>query len=283
VLRKIRIRPNYLIPFTSTTIVMLILGLLGAAYLFSGEMVKWLKESTDIAVELKMEVGEEKLEEVVNFLRKDERILPGSVRHLPPEEALEVLGLDLGTMDWWEDGASPFSHMVIYNVHHEWFEPAELSVMRRQIRDDMDAVVEVHYQDRLVLDFHSNLETLAWWFAGFGGLFLLLSVVLIYNTTKLALYSDRREIETMELVGASRTFIRKPYLLKSFFLGFLSGVIALALIGGIIQLGYGDLIKLVKEVELELILITGLGLPAAAGLFCLVCTWLTLNQFLKYR
>jgi cell division transport system permease protein len=282
-LRRIKVRPNYLIPFTSTTIVMLILGILGTAYLFSGEMVRWLKESTDIAVEIGKDYSSEEAEEVIELLREDEKIIGESVRHLPPEEALEVMGLDLTSASWWEDGENPFSHMVVFNVHHQWFEPADLSILRRQIKENIPYVEEVHYQDRLVLDFHSNLERLAWWFAGFGMLFLLLSVVLIYNTTKLALYSDRREIETMELVGASRGFIRKPYLIKSFLLGLLSGIIALSLIFGIVHFGYGDVIELLKDTQSQQLLIVLGSLPIMSGLFCLICTWFTLNQFLKYR
>jgi len=281
VLKRIKIRPNYLIPFTSTTIVMLILGLIGAAYIFSGELVNWLKETTDIAVEIRDGSTSDQLSEVMDFLETDERILEGSIVHLPPEEALKVLGMDVTGSDWWEDDKSPFRDMVIFNVKADWFTPAELSKIRRNFKEKSSLIEEIHYQDRLVLDFHSNLENLAWWFAGFGLLFLMLSIILIYNTTKLALYADRREIETMELVGASRGFIRRPYLLKSFFLGTISGVIALGAIGGIIYLAYDNPLTVIQGSDLENIIFLVGGLLLGAGIFSFLCTWLTLNQYLN--
>lgn len=280
-LKRIKIRPNYLIPFTSTTIVMLILGLIGAAYIFSGELVNWLKETTDIAVEIRDGSTSDQVSEVMDFLEADERILEGSIVHLPPEEALKVLGMDVTGSDWWEDDKSPFRDMVIFNVKADWFTPAELSKIRRNFKEKSSLIEEIHYQDRLVLDFHSNLENLAWWFAGFGLLFLMLSIILIYNTTKLALYADRREIETMELVGASRGFIRRPYLLKSFFLGTISGVIALGAIGGIIYLAYDNPLTVIQGSDLENIIFLVGGLPLGAGIFSFLCTWLTLNQYLN--
>ena len=280
-LRNIRIKPNYLIPFTSTTIVMVILGLMGSAFIFSGELIKWLKENSDIAVELKVDASQADVERVKEFIAGDERVLTESIRHLPPEEAVYLLGLDYETSAWWAEDDLPFQDMVVFNLKAEFFDPAELSELRRIMKNRVEEIAEIHYQDRLVLDFHSNLEYFAWWFTALGLLFLMLSVILIYNTTKLALYADRREIETMELVGASRGFIRKPYLKKSFFLGFVSGLIAISLIIGLLYYALANPMDLITE-ERQLTAI-GLvaGLPIAGGVFCLFCTWITLNQYLR--
>jgi cell division transport system permease protein len=282
-LRRIKIKPNYLIPFTSTTIVMVILGFLASSFIFSGELVKWLKENTDIAIELKQNSSDRDLESIQSMLVEDDRILEGSIRHLPPEEAVYLLGLDYEQTAWWSEDEIPFQDMIIFNLKSDYFEPAVLTELRREYMRKVKSINEVHYQDRLVLDFHSNLEYFAFWFSGFGLLFLLLSIILIYNTTKLALYADRREIETMELVGASRGFIRRPYLVKSFILGFISGLIAIALIGGIVYLLTENAGDLLTEDRQMLALTMVLGLPLAGGIFCLFCTWLTLNQYLKYR
>ena len=282
-LRRIKIKPNYLIPFTSTTIVMVILGFLAASFIFSGELVKWLKENTDIAVELRQNATADDIEKIQSLLSEDERVLENSIKHLPPEEAVYLLGLDYEQSAWWSYDDIPFQDMIIFNLKADYFEPAILTEMSREYKRDISSISEIHYQDRLVLDFHSNLEYFAFWFSGFGLLFLFLSVVLIYNTTKLALYADRREIETMELVGASRGFIRKPYLLKSFFLGLISGLLAILLIGLVVYLLTDNAMELITEDRRELALIMVLGLPFAGGVFCLFCTWLTLNQYLKYR
>lgn len=275
-------RPNYLIPFASTTIVMLILGIIGSAFIFSGELIKVLKESSDIAVELESEVKEAQIEELIATLAADPRTIDASVRHLPPEEAFEILGLDFSGTDWWGEEEVPFRDMLVFNLKAPFFEPVQLSELKKQLNRKYESIREVHYQDRLVLDFHSNLEYLAWWFAAFGLLFLLLSVILIYNTTKLALYADRREIETMELVGASKGFIRKPYLIKSFILGLISGVVALLVIGIILYFALDHRLLLQNDNYFVHILTVAVSLPLAGGVFCLLCTWLTLNQYLKF-
>ncbi|TVQ49917.1 MAG: FtsX-like permease family protein [Saprospirales bacterium] len=282
-LRRIKIKPNYLIPFTSTTIVMVILGFLAASFIFSGELVKWLKENTDIAIELRQNVSADDVKKIKSLLTEDERVLENSIKHLPPAEAVYLLGLDYEQTAWWSEDDVPFQDMVIFNLKADYFEPAILNELSRHYKKNVNSISEIHYQDRLVLDFHSNLEYFAFWFSGFGLLFLFLSVVLIYNTTKLALYADRMEIETMELVGASRAFIRKPYLLKSFFLGLISGLIAILLIGLVVSLLTDDALGLITEDRRELALMMMVGLPLSGGVFCLFCTWLTLNQYLKYR
>lgn len=283
VLKRIKIKPNYLIPFTSTTIVMVILGFLSSAFIFSGELVKWLKENTDIAIELRESVKQSELEKIKLELSADTRVLEGSIRHLPPEDAVLLLGLDYEEAGWWNEDELPFQDMIIFNLKAEYFEPAILNEFRRELIRKQSFVNEVHYQDRLVLDFHSNLEYFAFWFSGFGLLFLFLSVVLIYNTTKLALYADRREIETMELVGASRGFIRRPYLLKSFFLGMISGLFAVLLIATLVYLAVDTPASLLTDDRKPLAFIMTFGLPLAGGLFCFICTWLTINQYLKYH
>nr|MBS0038568.1 hypothetical protein [Saprospiraceae bacterium] len=280
-LRRIKIKPNYLIPFTSTTIVMVILGLMGAAFIFSGELVKWLKQNSDIAIEVKAGSGESDIEKIKQLLEGDDRVLEQSIRHLPPEEAVLILGLDYEEASWWSEDEMPFQDMVLFNLKAEHFEPSVLSEFRKMLKNTVSEIAEVHYQDRLVLDFHSNLEYFAWWFSSFGLLFLILSVVLIYNTTKLALYSDRREIETMELVGASRGFIRKPYLSKSFILGFISGLIAILLILLGLYYAVDNPLDWITEDRQLMALALGLGLPLVGGIFCLFCTWVTINQYLK--
>ena len=261
---------------------MVILGFLASTFIFSGELVKWLKENTDIAIELKESAKEADIESIKSLLASDERVMEHSIRHLPPEEAVYLLGLDYEDAAWWSDDVLPFQDMIIFNLKSDFFEPAILSEVRREFKRKISSIHEIHYQDRLVLDFHSNLEHFAFWFSGFGLLFLFLSVILIYNTTKLALYADRREIETMELVGASRGFIRGPYLYKSFFLGLISGFLAIFLIGIIVYLAMENPIELITEDRKNLILLIFIGMPLAGGVFCLLCTWITLNQYLKF-
>ena len=93
-------------------------------------------------------------------------------------------------------------------------------------------IEEVAYQESLLELLNNNMERIAYFFMVFIALLMFISFVLINNTVRLNVYSKRFSIYTMRLVGAKRSFIRAPFLVKSIFQGMLSGLLAaLALIG----------------------------------------------------
>ena len=144
-------------------------------------------------------------------------------------------------------------------------------------------VKEVKYQQSLVEQMNKNLTAISLIILAFAGIFIVVSVALINNTIRLAIYSQRFLIKSMQLVGATKAFIRKPFLLYGIWHGLLGALIAIILLVGILYLAYHqipDLVVLQNPFEFVVVF---LGL-AALGIFIAgFSTFLAVNRFLRLK
>ena len=147
----------------------------------------------------------------------------------------------------------------------------------------MPAVEDVLYQKDLVDTVNDNLRRASYVLLGIAVLLALVSFALINNTVRLSIYSGRFVIRTMQLVGASRAFIRRPFMARSFRLGFLSGLAADAalLAGGRALLQYDP--SLARYVEPGMLAAVGIAVPAAGLLLTLSCTCVCVGKCLRMR
>ncbi len=114
----------------------------------------------------------------------------------------------------------------------------------------MEGIKEVYYQEALINKINKNIRTVSTVLAVLGIILLLASVLLINNTIKLALYSQRFLIRSMQLVGATRWFIQVPFLWRSLLQGMISGAIASAVLYALMHFAYGEL-KELNELKQE--------------------------------
>jgi len=117
----------------------------------------------------------------------------------------------------------------------------------------------------------------------FAGIFVVLSVALINNTIRIAIYSQRFLIKSMQLVGATKGFIRKPFLLYGIWHGLLGGLIAIIILVGTLSLAYKeipDLVILRNYTEFGMIFVVIIGLGIFISGFS---TFLAVNKFLRLK
>jgi cell division transport system permease protein len=144
-------------------------------------------------------------------------------------------------------------------------------------------VKEVKYQKSLVDQMNENITTISLIILVFAGIFVVLSVALINNTIRLAIYSQRFLIKSMQLVGATKGFIRKPFILYGIWHGLLGGLIAVLILIGTLSLAYKeipDLIILRNYTEFGLIFVVILGIGVFISGFS---TFLAVNKFLRLK
>jgi cell division transport system permease protein len=108
----------------------------------------------------------------------------------------------------------------------------------------------------------------------------LIAVTIINNTIRLAIYSKRFLIRTMQLVGATRSFIRKPFLIRSIYHGVLASLIAMLLLMGLLYLVEKELIMLFTFESTKLLVLLGVLLIIAGILINMVSTFLSVNRYL---
>jgi cell division transport system permease protein len=146
-----------------------------------------------------------------------------------------------------------------------------------------EQVKEVFYQKSMVHFINENVRKISFVILGFCLILFIIAISLINNTIRLSIYSKRFLINTMKLVGATKSFIRKPFLYKSVLHGIYCTGIALALLLFFLHWAEKQLQDIVKLTELDTIVIL-CSILLVVGIFInVLSTWFAVNKFLKIR
>jgi len=144
-------------------------------------------------------------------------------------------------------------------------------------------VKEVIYQQSLVDLMNQKLASISLVILAFAGIFAVVSVALINNTIRLAIYSQRFLIKSMQLVGATKGFIRKPFLLYGIWHGLLGGLIAIIMLTGMLYLAtiqIPDLVILQNYYEFGIVFLGVIGIGIFISAFS---TYLAVSKFLRLK
>lgn len=219
---------------TSVISISLVLTLLGAAALFAfnaNNIAAYFKENVVVSVMLKHSVKEKEAMDLAAALGREEYVR--SAEYISKERGAEELKALLG-----EDFLSVFETTPVPMSIDLHLDGDALSAERlQQIRDELSAdakVEEVVYQESLVEALNANLAKISAMVAAIALLLTIISFSLISNTVRLNIYSRRFTIHTMRLVGAKRSFIRRPFVRQAMALGATSGILADVMIAGLL-------------------------------------------------
>lgn len=205
------------------------------------------------------------------FYRTDEEAWEITKEMVGGDSALTVL-----------DGENPMSDHVIMTLKKDYFSQDSMNVIEKDLKADYGARLDkIDYQPEIFAEVSSGLQKIIYFTLFIGAMLLFIAVGMINNTIRLALFSKRFTIKTMQLVGATPKFIRKPFLMTAIGQGLLSGLIAGALVLGMITL----LIKY-DPVFLDMTDMTVFmmvqGFIILFGIILTVCsTYFALNKYLR--
>ena len=215
------------------SLVLFMLGSLGLILLNAKKLSEYVRENVQLQVFLKETVSdstalafEAELNEK-NFTRQTVFVN----KKMAADKLQEELGEDF--VDFL--GFNPLSSSIDVFMKAEYASPARVEQLARNLRSHY-LVEEVVYSPDLVVQLNQNINRIALIMLGFSALLLLISIALINNTIRLSIYSKRFVIKTMQLVGATPGFIRRPFLVNGMLQGILAAFIALLLIAGLIYL-----------------------------------------------
>jgi len=218
-----RLVRSYLTSVISISLVLLLVAVALFALINTKSLSDYFKENAVVSVILKNDATEEqalKLKseyENLKFVSKTAYIS----REQGQKEMEKLLGDDF--LDVFTTSPIPIS--IDVNLKSDYFSKDSLQMVRG-ILGKNPLVREVNYQESLVEAMNSNLDKIGIAVAAIIILLLVISVALIANTVRLNIFSRRFTIHTMRLVGAKRSFIRKPFLWQAFWQGVISGLIA---------------------------------------------------------
>ena len=263
----------------SIALVLLLVGV-GTLLVTNARAVSdWFKENMQVSVLLQQQVSET---EALAFQKQLDG-MPGvrSTRFISREQGVEEMAEMLGQdfLDVFETAPVPIS--IDVNLEAGYVSSDSLEVVREAIAAS-PLVEEVVYQTSLVDALNANLQRISLGIAVLVALLLFISVVLIANMVRINVFSRRFSIHTMQLVGATRRFIRAPFLAQSAWQGLFAALIAIAaLVGGLFVLR-NEFAQLFRIFSLESLLVT-MGVMVVSGVvICVVSTYFVVNRLVGF-
>ncbi|MFP4091931.1 MAG: cell division protein FtsX [Cyclobacteriaceae bacterium] len=213
----------------SITLALFVIGLFGLLILHANRLTEMIRENVEMQVFLNRTVSENDKIQIRKTLAGKDYIAvlenQPQISFISKEEAAEAFIADTGEDFTQFLGENPLRDAFVIRIGTDYQSTEELAKIRLDI-ERMSGVFEVTYVENLVRSINENLAKVSLVLVGFSVLLLIIVVVLINNTIRLALFSQRFLIRSMQLVGATSGFIQRPFLTRSFFHGLSGGVFA---------------------------------------------------------
>lgn len=273
-----RYQSTYVTTVVSMTLVLLMLGMLALVLLQARQLSDYVRENIGFRVYMKENSKEADILRLQKML--DAKPFVKSTKYVSPEEAARELTRELGEDFIGFLGYNPLPPSIDLRIRAEWARVDSLERIEQHILKDSN-VKEVFYQKSLVQVINRNIRTISMVLLGLSALLLTIAVVLILNTIRLSVYSRRFLIRTMKLVGATQSFIRRPFLWRGVVQGLWGAILSILLLTGIIFLLNKQMPELASLYNPEIFAVM-FGFVIIMGiLISWISTWFAVRRYLK--
>jgi cell division transport system permease protein len=246
-LTKKRLRTSGITVIISLALVLFMLGALGLLVINANKLSKHFKENVGFQIYLKDTASSAQTDGLVQEISNSN--YAKSVTLINKEQAAEKLKIDLG-----EDfvsflGRNPLLNSLEVKLNANYANTDTLLIIEKALLQK-PYIKEVVYQKDMINNLNKNTRAIAFFILIFSGALLVVAIALINNTIRLSIYSQRFLIRTMYLVGATRSFISKPFIFKGVRQGIIAGVVASILLVGLLAIStrfIPDLLQLQDE------------------------------------
>ncbi len=228
---KRKLQSSYLTTIVSITLVLFMLGMLGLILLSSKKLGDHVKENIGFSIIMNTEVKEARIMELKKSLDASDYVK--YTEYITPEEAAAELQIELGEDFIGFLGYNPLLPSIDLRLNADYANVDSLKVIEGQLLQNSD-IKEVYYQESLVEMINSNVRKIGFFILVFSLLLLVIAIALINNTIRLSIYSKRFLIRSMQLVGATKPFIRTPFVLTGILHGLLAAFFASSALIGIL-------------------------------------------------
>ncbi len=265
---KRRLRSSYMTTIVSISLVLFLLGLLGLIGFHAKKLSEFVKENIGFSVMMKDEVKEARIIELQKSL--DLTAFVKSTEYITKEKAAADLSKDLGEDFIGFLGYNPLLPSIDVRLEAEYANIDSLAIIEQQLMKNPN-VKEVFYQKSLVHLVNQNIRKISFVLLGFSALLLIISIALINNTIRLSVYSKRFLIKSMQLVGATQFFIRKPFVINGIIHGLIAALIAIILLLGILYFSQKEIPEMINLQDIDLFL----SLFGFVTLLGIIISWLS--------
>jgi len=267
----------------SVSLSLLLLGIFSFFLLSSIEVKKIIQENTEINIFLNKEISSNQIDQIKRTLFTKDYVLikdESTLDFISSSDAAREFSQEIG-----EDfvsflGNNPLRDLIILKINSDFFEQEKLTDIENDILK-IPGVYEVDYSKEMIEDINTNVRNISLVFGGIFIVLFLISVILINNTLRIALFSQRFLIRSMQLVGATANYILKPFLIRGITYGLISGVIASAILYSIISLINEKINEANMIIGFEKLSIIFISLIISGILIVMLSTYTSVNKYLN--
>lgn len=221
-----RLAGSYTMSLVSIVLVFFVMGLFAFFVLSAQEVSNYLRENIVVEVIIKKGTKESDVLKLKSQLAKKKYVK--SIDYISPDSAIRQLSADLGEdfVHWLGDEENPLLPSLNICVKSDFANAENLEKIEEEIKKQ-PAVESVYYQKSLIEIINKNVKTISWIMVGLSLLFLFVSLVLVHNTIRLSIYAKRFLVRSMLLVGATRAFVRRPFVRSAIIQGLIASAVAI--------------------------------------------------------
>ena len=271
---------QFVTPSISTMLVLLLLGMVVFFVLTANNLSVYVRENISFTAL----VNDDLKETQIIKLQKELNARPyvKQTTYISKDQALKEQTEAMGTDPSEFLGYNPFSPTIEIRLNAVYAHPDSIRWIEKELLSGKK-LVEVSYPQDLLDSVNRNLGKISLVLLGFAVLLLLISFALINNTIRLAIYSKRFLIHTMKLVGASWSFIRRPFLVRNLWIGVFAALLADVLLIGLAYLAVSyepDLLAIITMKSLVIVVVSvfvfGIAITS-------LCALISINRYLRMK
>ncbi|MED5269405.1 MAG: permease-like cell division protein FtsX [Bacteroidota bacterium] len=227
-INKNRLRSNLFSIFIIISSVLFLLGLLSLIFVKTNSIGNYFKEQVVIGIYFQENTNDIQIKQLEKLLTLNQSLV--SIKYISKADAVEIFTQEIGEDFTTFLGFNPLLSSLNINYKGEEFDTESVDNFILNLKNNYDFIESVEYDKPLIDLLNSNFNKIGMWVITLGIVFLIICYLLINNSIRLSIYSKRHIIKTMQLVGATKRFIRLPFIITYFKLGLLSSFFSISLL-----------------------------------------------------
>lgn len=279
------VKTSYVSTVIGISLVLFVISIIIGGSFALDSIQKQAKESLQADIFFKPEYADADIKQVEQELRTWGFFK--QVKYIDSDQAIrEISGLGQDPAKIMEilDGEIAIPTNITFHPKVEYADHEGMELIKAELLKAYPTEIdEVHYNEESVADVNLGFKRFVYLFAFIALNLIIVAIAMINNTIRLALYSQRFTIKTMQLVGATSRYIRKPFLAKSVLQGIVSAILGLALFMLLIYVADNVMEVIEISLSIQLLLILFASILSIGIIISYVSTWFALNKYLRMK
>jgi cell division transport system permease protein len=264
----------------SIALVLFLLGLIFLMALLGNQLSDYVKENISFSIILKDEIRESDIKKIQKSL--DDLPFIKSTEYISKEQAAEELEAELGENPGTFLGFNPLQASIDVKLYSEYANADSLQIIEKKLKT-YTSVSELLYRQDMMQIVNDNIKRVGIVLLTLALMLMAISFVLISNTIRLLIYSKRFLIHTMQLVGATADFIRKPFVNQNIVSGIFASILAILMLIGALYYLQRELAGFVQMLDTGMLLLVFVSVFILGIMLSVVASVLAVNRYLRMK